>query len=315
MLTKMKVKKPKFWDYNKPNFLSYLLLPLTFPIIINNFFRTKNNFKNKNIKTICIGNIYIGGTAKTPLTIKIDKVLQSLGYKTATIKKYYKDQNDENKLLNDSTNLYNLRSRSHSLQQAIKDKIEVAIFDDGLQDRNINYDFSFVCFNNDCGVGNGFLIPAGPLREKLSSIKNYDGVFLNGNDENTSQFKKLINKYSFDIKIFETYYSPSNIDTFDKSCKYLIFSGIGNPSTFQKTLIKHKLQIVKTIEFPDHYQYTKTDIKKIIQKAKKLNAKILTTEKDYVKITEFDYAEINFLKVDLVIKEEKELINFLNSRL
>ena len=311
----MKVKKPKFWDYNKPNFLSYLLLPLTFPIIISNFFRKRNNIKNENIKTICIGNIYIGGTAKTPLTIKIYKILKSLDYKTATIKKYYNDQNDENRLLNNSTNLYNLKSRSNSLQQAINDRIEVAIFDDGLQDKSINYDLSFVCFNNDCGIGNGFLIPAGPLREKLSSIKNYDGVFLNGNEEDTSQFKKLIKKYNANIKIFETYYSPLNIDELDKSCKYLVFSGIGNPSTFEKTLKKHKLQIIKKIEFPDHYKYTEKDIKKIKLQAKNLDAKILTTEKDYVKITKFDFTEINFLKVDLFIKEKEELINFLNSRL
>jgi len=86
----MRVKKPKFWDYNKPNFLSYLLLPLTFPIIINNFFKKKNNSKYQNIKTICIGNIYIGGTAKTPLAIKLYKILGNLGYKTALSKNIIK---------------------------------------------------------------------------------------------------------------------------------------------------------------------------------------------------------------------------------
>ena len=311
----MKVKKPKFWDYKKPNFLSYLLLPLTFPIIINNLFGKKNNSKYQNVKTICIGNIYIGGTAKTPLTIKLYKILRNLGFEVATIKKYYEGQNDENKLLSNKTQLYNLATRTKSLNEAIKDRIKVAIFDDGLQDKTISYDLSFVCFNNDSNIGNGFLIPAGPLREKLSSIKHYDGIFLNGNEEDTSQFKELIKRYNTNIKIFEAYYLPTNIEELDRSSKYLIFSGIGNPNTFQKTLMKLKLNIAKSIEFPDHYQYTKKNIEEIQIQAKKLGAKILTTEKDYIKIAEFDCAEINFLKVDLVIKQEEELINFLKSKL
>ena len=75
----IKLKKPKFWDYKKPNFLSYLLLPLTFFVIISNFFlnlRKKNNI-GLNLKKICIGNIYIGGTGKTPLSIKIYQILNN----------------------------------------------------------------------------------------------------------------------------------------------------------------------------------------------------------------------------------------------
>ena len=190
----MKLKKPKFWDDKKPGFLSYFLLPLTFPIIINNFFlrMKKNNFKPK-IKKICIGNIYIGGTAKTPLTIKIYKILKSLKYKTATIKKYYKDQVDEQLILSSKTILYCEKNRNLALNQAIKDNIDIVIFDDGLQDRSVSYDLKFVCFNNIQWIGNGFLIPAGPLREKIESISKYDAIFLNGNERDNSDIKPLIN--------------------------------------------------------------------------------------------------------------------------
>ena len=73
----MKFKKPKFWDYQRPNLLSYILLPLTFPLILNNFLlnKKKNKKKNHTPKKICVGNIYVGGTAKTPLTIKIYQIL------------------------------------------------------------------------------------------------------------------------------------------------------------------------------------------------------------------------------------------------
>ena len=96
----MKFVKPKFWDYEKPNLLAYILLPFTFPVFIKNLFQKKNNRnKEKKILTICVGNIYIGGTGKTPLSIKINTLLNKQGFKSVIIKKFYQDQADEQKLI------------------------------------------------------------------------------------------------------------------------------------------------------------------------------------------------------------------------
>ena len=313
----MKLKKPRFWDYKKPNFISYLLLPFTFPLIINNFFLKlkKNNTNNSKIKKICIGNIYLGGTAKTPLTIKIYQILNSLKFKTATIKKFYTNHIDEQKMLTEKTKLYCLKDRNMALDKAIKDNNDVVIFDDGLQDKSINYDLEFVCFNNIKCIGNGLLIPAGPLREKINSIKKYDAIFINGNEVDNSDFKSLIKKYNKDIKIFESTYSPINIEKFDINERYLVFSGIGNPESFKEILIKNKFNIIKEIIFPDHYNYTQDDIDEIKTQAKKLNATIITTEKDYTKINSSNYDDIKFLQIDLKIKNEIELINYLKINL
>ena len=313
----MKLKKPRFWDYKKPNFISYLLLPFTFPLIINNFFLKlkKNNTNNSKIKKICIGNIYVGGTAKTPLTIKIYQILNSLKFKTATIKKFYTDHIDEQKMLTEKTKLYCLKDRNMALNKAIKDNNDVVIFDDGLQDKSIIYDLEFVCFNNIKCIGNGLLIPAGPLREKINSIKKYDAIFINGNEADNSDFKSLIKKYSKDIKIFESTYSPVNIEKFDINERYLVFSGIGNPESFKEILMKNKFNIIKEIIFPDHYNYTQNDIDEIKAQAKKLNATIITTEKDYTKINSSNYDDIKFLQIDLKIKNEIELINYLKINL
>jgi len=313
----MKLKKPRFWDYKKPNFISYLLLPFTFPLIINNFFLKlkKNNTNNSKIKKICIGNIYVGGTAKTPLTIKIYQILNGLKFKTATIKKFYTDHIDEQKMLTEKTKLYCLKDRNMALDKAIKDNNDVVIFDDGLQDKSINYDLEFVCFNNIKCIGNGLLIPAGPLREKIKSIKKYDAIFINGNEVDNSDFKSLIKKYSKDIKIFESTYSPVNIEKFDINERYLVFSGIGNPESFKEILMKNKFNIIKEIIFPDHYNYTQNDIDGIKAQAKKLNATIITTEKDYTKVNSSNYDDIKFLQIDLKIKNEIELINYLKINL
>ena len=312
----MKINKPKFWDLKKTTYLSKLLQPFTLPLIINNYFLSLNKKnKNKKIKTICLGNIYIGGTGKTPLTIKLNKILQELNFKTATIKKFYKEQNDEQILLNNKTRLYCNKKRSEALNEAIKDGIEIAIFDDGLQDRSLKYDLSFVCFNNENWIGNGKLIPSGPLRENLKSILKYDAIFLNGNEEDNLDIKKSIKKISNNIKIFETLYKPTNVDKFNPNDNYLIFSGIGNPNTFRMTLLKNKIKIIKEIIFPDHYQYKKMDIEQIKHIALNLNLKIITTEKDFVKIPKKYSDDINFLEIDLIIKKQNELISFIKSKL
>ena len=309
----MKLKKPKFWDYEKPNIISYLLLPFTIPIIINNFllkFKKKNKDFQK-IKKICIGNIYVGGTAKTPLSIKITQILNDLGLTVGTIKKFYPDHVDEQKILAEKTKLYCFKERKKAVYEAIRDAMDVVIFDDGLQDRSINYDLKFVCFTNIKLIGNGLLLPAGPLREKFNSLKKYDAVFINGNRRDNTNFKVLIKKYNVDIKIFESFYIPTNIQHLNLNEKYIIFSGIGNPESFKETLLKNKFNIIKEIVFPDHFKYTQNDIDKIKLEAKNLDAKILTTEKDYVKINSINNKDVQFLKIELDIKNEDELINYL----
>ena len=309
----MKFKKPKFWDYQRPNLLSYILLPLTFPLILNNFFlnKKKNKKEDHKPKKICVGNIYVGGTAKTPLTIKIYQILNKLDINACTIKKFYKSHYDEQKMLSEKTKLYCEKNRIDGLNKAILDNKDVAIFDDGLQDRSINYDLKIVCFNDLKLIGNGFLIPAGPLREKINSISKYDMAFINGNEVDNSKLKLLLKSYNANIEIFETNYKAINIKEFNINDEYMVFSGIGNPESFRQTLINNNIKITKEIIFPDHYNYTHKDIDQIKYQAKKLNLKILTTEKDYIKIKSIDNNDIRYLKVELDIKNEDRLINHL----
>ena len=312
----MKLNKPKFWDYKKLNFLSIILLPLTFPIIINNFIlkiRTKK--KSSKIKSICVGNIYIGGTGKTPLTIELYKIFNKLNYKVSAAKKFYKNHVDEQTLLKNKTNLIISPSRQEALIIAENRNDNLIIFDDGLQEKKIDYDLKFVCFNAKNWVGNGCLIPAGPLRERLESLKKYDAVFLNGTNQNNDEIKKKISKINSKIEIFEASYKPTNLDTIDLSSNYLAFSGIGNANNFKETLMQNNISIIKEMTYPDHYKYNKNDIDKIITQAKKLNAKIITTEKDYVKIDSEDKEKINFLEIVLEIQKKDKLINFIKDKL
>ena len=308
----MKLNKPKFWDDRKISFLAIILLPLTIFITINNLILSIiSKEKSKKIKTICIGNIYIGGTGKTPLTIKLYDIFKNLNYKVSTAKKFYKKHLDEQIILKNKTNLIISSTRHKALKEAIRKKNELIIFDDGLQDNKIDYDLKFVCFNSKKWIGNGFLIPSGPLRERLNSLKKYDVVFLNGNSSNIEDIKKEIYQINPNIEIFETLYKPINLEKIDLSKKYIVFSGIGNSNSFKETLIENNINVIKEIIFPDHYHYKKDDIKKIKLDAKKVGANIITTEKDYVKLTEEDKKEIKYLEISLEIKKESKLIEFI----
>ena len=311
----MQFKKPLFWDYKKPNLISNILLPLTIPIKINNFLINQRiKKKNSKIKTVCIGNIYLGGTGKTPTTISLYSILKKLNNNISTGKKYYSKQKDEHNLLK-KTNLILGKTRKEIINKAINLKKKILIFDDGLQDKSIDYDLKFVCFDSVKWIGNGRLIPSGPLREKLNSLKKYDGVFLKGEEKESNQLIKLIKKNNSNIEIFTTKYEVLTSKILSKKDKFLVFSGIGNADDFKKILIENKFKIIKEIIFPDHYQYKKKDIEKIKDLAKKMNAKIITSEKDYVKIKVFDNKNIKFLKVDLKIKNKNKLFNFIKSKL
>ena len=312
----MNIIKPKFWDKNKINFYLFALLPLTFIVKINNFFlNNKTKFKSEKIISICVGNIYVGGTGKTPLTIKLYKILSQLNQRTVVAKKYYENQLDEISLLKKKTNFLSGIKRIEILKKSIKKKNQVVIFDDGLQDREIDYDLKFVCFNAANWIGNGQLIPLGPLRENPESLKKYDAIFLNttsGIDKNVVSKIKKIDPL---IKIFKFKYEIKNLKNFNLKKKYLIFSGIGNPDNFKKLLQNNKFNVVLQKVYPDHHKYNDIELKKIIKDAKMLNAKILTTEKDFSKIPKIYQKKITSLNVELVINNNKSFINFIKGKI
>ena len=305
----MKLKKPKFWDYKKPSFFSYLLLPLSIILSLITKIKSKPKFSNLKIKTICVGNIYIGGTGKTSLAIKIKEILDKNNIKACFIKKFYPNQTDEQKLLSKSGTLFSDLKRITALDDAISKGFEVAIFDDGLQDSSIKYDMEIVCFNNINWIGNGLTIPSGPLRESINNLKFYENTFLNGNEESLIAIKDQIKKINPNMNINSGKYTPLNINEFDKNQSYLVFSGIGNHKTFVEMLKNNELKIISDLEYPDHYQYSKRDFDEIIINAKKFNAHIITTEKDFLRLENFNRNEILYVKSSLEISDEKSLTN------
>lgn len=307
----MKLIKPIFWKTK--NFISLILYPLSAVTFLINFLKKFSIKKTFEIKTICIGNIFIGGTGKTSLAIEINELLKNK-FRTVFIKKNYKNQIDEINLLNNKGEIISSSNREDALLAASKKKYQVAILDDGLQQKNINYNLRIACFNSEYGLGNEFTLPAGPLRENLSVIKNYDLIFLNGEKNN----KKILSKFKSinkDLKIFEGKYKPLNLKKFNLKKKYLMFCGIGNPHEFEQTLIKYKFNVSKKIIFPDHHKFSNIDLKKLNYNASRDNLTLITTEKDFFRLNKAQRKNIKFLKIKLEIKNREKLKKILISKL
>ena len=312
----MKFFKPKFWyKRNKISFFSILLLPFSIVTIVKNYFENNKIKKNfYDLRTICVGNIYIGGTGKTPLVNNLATHFRKK-FKTFIIKKNYLSHLDEKKLLESKHKVIFEKTRELSITKAENEKAEILIFDDGLQEKRINYDLKIVCFNSLKLDGNGFILPAGPLRERLDSIKNYDVVLINGDtNKETKNFIYKIRKINPNIKIFTGKYVPKNYSKLKKK-KFIIFSGIGNPHTFSDTLKNLKIKFYGYEKFPDHYDYKESDLKKLKDLAKIKNCELLTTEKDYFRLKKSFRKNINFLEVELSVEQEKQFYKYLNEKL
>ena len=201
----MKFYKPKFWDKRgQISLISILLFPISLIIIIKNYYEDSKPKKNYyDFRTICVGNIYIGGTGKTPLVNNLANHLKKKN-KTFIIKKNYFSHEDEKKMLESKHKVIFEKTRADSLLKAEQEKAKIVIFDDGLQEKTINYDLKIVCFNSLKLDGNGLIIPAGPLRERLNNIKNYDIALINGNlNKESKDFIKKIKKCFVKIKYWK----------------------------------------------------------------------------------------------------------------
>ena len=300
----MKLYKPKFWDHK--NFISLSLFPVSLiiqlVILLKKKFTKVSSFK---IPIVCIGNIYVGGTGKTPLSILVSKELSKIGKKPVIIRKYYKEHMDEHSMIKENFSHLILNSdRTSAIQEAQNKNFDTAILDDGFQDYKIKKDLSIICFNSNF-EGNDFVIPAGPLRENLNSIKNAQIIVING--YKNLKFEKKISEINNNIDIYYSKYKAVNYTKFSQK-ELLVITGIGNPENFLELLNSHKLKIAKKYIFPDHYTFSKEELNNFKSEAKKNGYQIICTEKDYHRIKKYSVDEIDFLRVELVLEKKETLI-------
>ena len=299
----MKIKKPKFWDQNYHTLFSIFLFPLSLIYQVLIFFKKLGvSKKSFPVPIICVGNIYLGGTGKTPISIKICKIFKELNRNPVIIKKDYTNQKDEVALVKKYNSIITSKNRVDAINEAIKKEFDLIVLDDGYQDPSIEKNLSIICFNSRQKIGNGYVLPAGPLRESLSSIQNSNIVLINGKKD--YEFENQLKKHNPKLNFFYYEYQAESLVNF-KNKKLVAFAGIGNPENFFDLLKSSHLNVVQEVSYPDHYSYSEKDFNYLEKLKNKYKAQLITTEKDYLRISSFSRKKFGFVKVKVKMENQE----------
>ncbi|UCB52130.1 MAG: tetraacyldisaccharide 4'-kinase [Candidatus Zixiibacteriota bacterium] len=298
-------------------------------------------------KVISVGNITVGGTGKTPLVIYLTEKLKARGEKVAILTRGYKrkkkemveltqhihrqvkwsDVGDEPYLL--ARRLSGIpiivsKNRCASGDYAVgKHGTQTVVLDDGFQHLGLFRDLDVVVIDSVNPFGNGRLLPAGPLREPLTSLKRADVFVLTKTDQGSRKDKliEILRRHNPKAPIVESMYEVRSIEKVSNGSliptsevenkKVLAFSGIGNPLSFENTLRQLGIQILRHRKFSDHFAYENEDVLELIREAENLGLDlIITTEKDSVRIPLINEPKIPIyvLKIDLKVTSGEEVL-------
>ena len=327
------IKQPKFWT-NK-NFISNILLPVSIIFLLLSKIR---NLLQKKLKSklfvICIGNITIGGTGKTPTVMFFAEQIKKLDFKPIILSKGYGgkltgpkkvitkhktfDVGDEAVMhsLYNETWISKKRSKAIRMIEKQSSNRSLILMDDGLQNNSIYQDLKICIFDGSMGLGNSRILPSGPLRESLiSGLKKTNIAIIIGEDKNNIQQTILKNREH--VNVYNGVFVPDKNTIQELNNKKLYaFAGIGIPDKFYELLKSFNLNLIKTKSFPDHYKYKEHDLQKLVKESKELKLKLITTEKDFIKIKEIVpniSNQIIPLKIKLKINNKDQLIEKIKS--
>ena len=326
---------PKFWlkPQYKHSILSYILYPLSIVWLGLSKLRAKLSSGTKClIPVICVGNITIGGNGKTPTALKLRSLLKSLGFEPHIISRGYKAQLKGPHLVNTKIDTFATvgdeaimmghygptwisRNRNSGAKSAIALGADIIILDDGLQEHSLKKDFSILVVDTYVGFGNGFLIPAGPLRERVEDgLKKVDLILIVGETVEQEAFEKDFLQ-SKQIPVVRGKLVPETnlLDLKDK--KVIAFAGIGHPKKFRDTLNTMGANIISFKSFPNHKALKPKYLRTAIAEATSKKAILITTEKDFVRIPRSLRCHFKVVKVKLHFENQHIVIQNLMSAL
>jgi tetraacyldisaccharide 4'-kinase len=252
------------------------------------------------VAVICIGNPVVGGAGKTPAALAVARLLQAAGERPVLLSRGYggalagpvlvdtarhsaADVGDEPLLLARAAPTVVARDRSSGAQTACEAGASVIVMDDGFQNPSLAKDFSVLVVDGRRGIGNGRVIPAGPLRAPLpAQLQRAHALIVVGQP---SRFELVSEAERRAIPVFLARLEPPD-DALDplKTGRALAFAGIGDPEKFFATLREAGVAIAATRSFPDHHRYTRRDAEALCDEAARDGLLLVTTEKDLVRM-------------------------------
>ncbi|MDD3049695.1 MAG: tetraacyldisaccharide 4'-kinase [Candidatus Cloacimonetes bacterium] len=347
----MKLQNFIFRNLYQKTFISFLLLPFSLiyylgTLIDSILHKIIGNPVFFKVRIIVIGNIVSGGTGKTPFTIYLANLLSRKGYKVAVSHRDYKGGFEKKtSLISDRQKVYEFSNYACDEAQLIatslpgipvvggKNRIEAinllcrtfpdldyVILDDSFQNKKIIADYKILLFNATGGYGNGFLLPAGILREPLKNCKKADCIIINGKKRLKEIEILHQNVLQGSLRIEEFCDESGNIVELSvlQNNKCALMSAIGNPHSFEKTITENNISFITHFAFPDHFDYQSdnwnSEVTDVLNREK--IAFVITTEKDFTKLKrikkEFDVVILK-VRFHLANNDESFLIEQVTS--
>jgi tetraacyldisaccharide 4'-kinase len=298
---------PEFWA--KPGLLSDLLLPLAWGHAgLSAARRALAHPKQASVPVLCVGNLVAGGAGKTPVVLSLAAMLLAAGHRPQILSRGYggtlagpvrvdttrhsaAEVGDEPLLLARAAPVWIGRDRAASADAAIAAGADVLLLDDGFQNPTLHQDLALVVVDGAYGLGNGRVIPAGPLREPArTGLARAQAVVLMGAAETRFDFG--------DALVLRAKLVPQAADHL-RGQKLVAFAGIGRPQKFFATLAELGAVVIAQHAFPDHHRYQDAELDRLQREATATGATLITTEKDLVRLEPRQRAAIAALKVEI----------------
>jgi len=299
--------------------------------------------KRAAVRTISVGNLTVGGNGKTPFTLFLALRLQAQGLSVGIVSRGFGRIADSNRaaLVSDATGIKlsaddagdepvmmaksfrgpivvaKRRIEGIRLLQQIAN-VDVVVLDDAFQHRALGRDVDLVLINRERGFGNGHLIPAGPMREPLRTIRRANAAIIvsSGIPDLPSAIRPRQMKAISRITTLRATLRPRSLVRYEQGNwtevpvamagrKVVAVSGLADPSGFYAMLHEIETELIGVLEYPDHHVYNTTDWQNIVKAAMEADI-VLTTEKDLVKLEKFPFARDSLYALRLEVTMSAE---------
>lgn len=319
----MNFKTPKFW-HKRWNIISILLIPVSWLYRLGhkiNMALQGTPYKS-TLPVICVGNAIAGGSGKTPSVMALIKIIKdndltknpvilTRGYGSDNVAPVlvdpavhsFKDVGDEALLLAQHAPTIIAKNRADGAKfiEGMNNP-DLIIMDDGMQNNRLHKDINFLVIDRQIDFGNNRILPAGPLREPLAHVL-----------DKTQAILCIGRAFHSDLPVFESHIAPKSIPDSDQS--YVAFAGLGYPDKFKNTLLDHNINLAAWYPFADHYAYTQNDEDDLKDRALNKNAQLITTEKDYVRLSSNFQKQVVPFAIELQLNDNAEVARFLKEQL
>lgn len=318
----MASEAPPFW-WEPPDWRAYALLPLSSIYGFVARHRMIHARREKlDVPVLCVGNFTVGGTGKTPVAIALAKQAKKMHLTPGFLSRGYggsvhgphvvdrKNDNarqvgDEPLLLSDQALTVTTPNRVAGAKLLLERGCDFLIMDDGFQSAQIHMDYALVVVDGRYGMGNGHVLPGGPLRAPLiDQVRFASGIVRMGEDKAGEAVVRQAARAG--RPIFEAWLRPRAADKF-AGRRFLAFAGIGHPDKFFATVARAGGEIAMSRAFADHHFYSNDELRELVESAKAAELELITTAKDLARLRNSMAPselldQLNVLEIDAVFE-------------